>query len=273
MIPRKFQDEVVRLVHCQSGHARVERTYLSMSSCVYFKSMYEQTRKMVTQCRECLLANRTRPARLPMSHKIPCSPGECIYIDVLSLAPVVDPVTGLTVTNLMLCVDDLTSYVVAITMTGLTAHESGIVLERYWYSIFGIPRLLISDLAPNYTGKIFENLLQRHGIVHQTSPSRHYMGHGKVEQKCKLVATTLRRMLENDQDQWLNKLPDALLQINMTCNSISGLSPYEAFLGRPAITPVTLTLPDQAVVREMADTTFKQRGNAQIALIITIIKH
>ena len=244
-----------------------------MSSSVFFKSMYEKVRKVVNACRDCLLANRTRPSRIGLSHKPPASvPGECIYVDVLAVEPVADPVTGHTITNCMLTVCDVTGYVVATPLIRLTAKESAIQLERNWYGLFGYARIVYSDAATNYSGALFQEMLQRHGIKHHTSPSRHYMGHGKVEQKCKQVATILRRMLENKQENWLDKLSDVVLEMNTSCTSVAGVSPYEAFLGRPPLTPLTTVLPDQAIVREMADTNFKRNDNEQAACKLILEK-
>jgi hypothetical protein len=134
-------------------------------------------------------------------------------------------------------------------------------MDRY-IGAHTLPRIVISDLGTNFTSALFETLMTKYGIKHHTSPSGHYQGHGKVEIQCKLVATTLRRTLENDQTQWINKLSEAVMALNNTCTTVSGLTAFEAYFGRSGTTKITLTLPDQAIVREMSDTVAKRADNS-----------
>jgi len=104
-----------------------------------------------------------------------------------------------------------------------------VLFERHWLSCYMFPRVLVSDLGTNFTCQTFQELLKEYFIRQETSASQHYMGHGKVEVRCKLVATTLRCILENDQSEWLSKLLAFVMAINSTCTTFSGLTPLEAF--------------------------------------------
>ena len=114
-----------------------------------------------------------------------------------------------------------------------------------------------------------DRLLELHKIKHITHASQNHAGAGTVEAKCKLIASTLRRMMEGQQQLWLEKLTEACLAINSAAGSISGVSAFEAFTGRPAVNRVTLSLPDQKLVHELVDSLEKRQARAQIACDLT----
>lgn len=236
-----------------------------MAAVIFFKSMYEETRKALAACSECLLADKTRPAKIPMQHWEITQPGECVFIDVLSLAPVTDPTTNQVTSRVLLIVDQLTGFLMAVPLYSLTGSELATTFERNWLSIFSKPRLVASDLGTNLTSETFQDLLRRYQIKFHASPSRHYMGHGRVECMCKMVSTTLRRMLQNDQNSWLQKLPEAVAAINSTCTTVSGVSAFEAFLARSPNNAIAANLPKQTVQTDMTDTLEKRKENAKIA--------
>jgi hypothetical protein len=145
VVPKKVQQQIINLFHVALCHARLDRTYLTMAASVFWKNMYQMTRMTISQCRECLLADKTRPARIKLEHKVPSLPGECLYIDVLSLAPCIDPATGLMSSYALLIVDECTDYLTALPMHSLTAQETSALMERYIgaHTLVGHPEWMI----------------------------------------------------------------------------------------------------------------------------------
>lgn len=266
-VPKDKQNEIIEVFHRQLGHARVQRLYATMLHSVYFQRMYSKIREVIEACQHCILANKNRPPRVPLTHPEPVSVGERVYLDLLTLCPTFDPVLNTTVSSVLVTIDETSRFIVAVPIPDMKAQTIATLFEREYLALFGFPRFVNADLGPCFVSDVFKQLMTKYGIALHFSAAARHCSQGHVEKANHQLTSALQRMIMGqNQGNWLDMLPAATLALNSTSSTIHPFSAFELFFGRRATNAATLALPQDPIQTEQDDTIIKRAENADNAV-------
>jgi hypothetical protein len=267
-IPTCLRDEILKSYHDDNGHPKFAKQYLGMLQTVYWPDMAKQVAVYIAKCQQCNVACRSPPSKLALEHPPIGVPFQHITVDFLSLPPVTDELTNLTVSHLLIVTDRCSQYTQAYACQGTSAQQAAISLNRYWFSAFGICESLQSDAGPCFTSDLFKALMNQHSIVHHIGASQHHQSQARAENAGKFIVSALVKTLSS-QNNWLKALPNILLSLNNTPISTIGLSAFQIIFAQTGRTPANMALPYRESI-ESDQLSLQSRAQlAQDAVVVT----
>jgi hypothetical protein len=108
---------------------------------------------------------------------------------------------------------------------------------KYW----GLPRSIISDRDPRFTGRLWTELFKLLGSDLHFSTSFHPQTDGQTERVNALLECYLRHFVSANQRDWAKLLDVAQFSYNLQRSEATGRSPFELATGQQPLTPHTLS--------------------------------
>ena len=145
-----------------------------------WKGMFQHVRDHIAACPTCACR------KTPVDHKTgvlqPWSgsceePNDTIHVDI------VGPLSATPQGNrwVLTVIDRYSKYPAAFPLKSTTAEVVCKVLFDGWITLFGIPRRIVTDQGPQFTGALLRGLAQRLGVDHVTTSVYHPQANGVVE--------------------------------------------------------------------------------------------
>ena len=214
-----------------------------------FNVNLESTMKeVISTCNECLRV-KGRLKQSPL-FSVPVAQEPFETISMYFMGPL--PRGRLLNVYMLVIVDQLTRYLIAVPTRDRSANTVINVLQDRVFSVYNVPKLILSDNAREFTGEAMSQIAKHYGIQLKTSTPYHPQGNGMAERSVRKVIQALRIYCEQ-KAIWDMVLPEIVAMINATFNSTVGDSPHYAVFGfdrRNALssnTRVTMNeLPNQA---------------------------
>ena len=110
-----------------------------------------------------------------------------------------------------------------------------------WFSVFGVPKELISDQGRNFVGKNFQKMCNVLGIKKRKSSSFHQEGNSHVERAIGTIKSIVRAMCEARRvpiTLWDTVIGEAVLYSNSYRNKSADVSPFECLFGTNPNLPI-----------------------------------
>ena len=160
-----------------------------------------------------------------------------------------DLITGLPesagMDSILVVVDRFSKMVVLIPCNStLDSLGTARLLHSHVWSIFGIPRIVISDRGPQFASNFTKELASILGIKLALSTAYHPQTDGQTERMNQEVEKYLRAYVSYHQNDWTNWLPSCQFAMNNTKKSSTGFTPFELNYGRhpnPGSAPVQVS--------------------------------
>ena len=114
-------------------------------------------------------------------------------------------------------------------MTTATSSSATISLLRKSFAALGLPEVVVSDNAPNFTSEEFEVFMKKNAIKHIKTPPYHLASNGVVE---RAVQTFKDGMKKQKNGTIETKLSRFLFKYRITPHSSTGISPAQLIYGR-----------------------------------------
>lgn len=108
---------------------------------------------------------------------------------------------------------------------------------KYW----GLPRSIISDRDPRFTGKLWKELFKLLGSALHFSTSFHPQTDGQTERVNALLECYLRHFVSANQKDWAKLMDIAQFSYNLQRSEATGRSPFELATGQQPLTPHMLS--------------------------------
>ena len=230
VIPEAMQNSVVARVHHVTGHANWEAMHQALQSECYFPNMSSQCQQFVRECAACVAANATRGEAVPPSRAVmPSRPWQVVQIDTLEL--------GMSRNHdchcVLVCADVFTKYAV---VRPLSRHDGFSVASALVdvCSVWGPPEVIRCDSGTELYNTITKSLYDAFGIAVRRGAVRHPQSQGAAERFNRTLLTLIRKALD-ESDDWPSELQLLMSYYNMRPNSVTGLSPFEAMVGRQPV--------------------------------------
>ncbi|KAE8985900.1 hypothetical protein PR003_g23910 [Phytophthora rubi] len=213
-----------------SGHLRGPHTYGRVAQLYWWPGLYREVRRWVRGCQECG-SRKAKPREVipPLRSLRGGAVGDRWALDVAGPFPVADGGDRYVIA----AVEYVTRYAVASCVTEHTTQTVATFIMQEVVLRFGVFRELLTDGAPELTGKVTEELVQLLQARQTNSvPYRPQMV-GLVERFHRswkdCVATSMQDERQTDWNLWVKF---AVYSYNSARHSTVALSPNELMMGR-----------------------------------------
>ena len=236
VVPHALQRTAMEAVHnsAASGHPGPDRTCWAAHRRFYWRGMDRHLKNFAESCQNCLkFKGRPHPSVGIRRYPIPDRPWQSVSVDLIGRLP--------TTTNknkfILVCVDFLTRYSVAVPLPSKSAKEVATALGKIFCE-HGIPQTVLSDNGTEFRNKVVKELANMLQFKHATIAVHHPASQGLVERKNQAIMIALRQLNDERPDDWDICLPYAMLAVNSAyCRSI-GDTPFFLYRHRDPDAPL-----------------------------------
>jgi len=247
-----------------AGHLGVSKTYEAIHRHYYWVGMQDMVKDYVLSCDTCqkTKSQKLKPAGLLQPLPIPGDRWEVVSLDFITDLPL----TKRNKDGIMTVVDKLTkmAHFIPINMKS----SSGDVARIYFDEIFrlhGLPKALISDRDPRFTGNFWKSLFKILGVEQLMSTAYHPQTDGQTERINQILEQMLRAFVSYEQDEWDLLLPAAEFAYNNAEQSSTKFSPFKLNYGKDPLVPASLFQPNDTNVPSVTEFLEKQATNLKFA--------
>ena len=238
---QRIQGEVFKWSHAHpsAGHFGVEATVARAQLKFYWPGMYGMLKKQVASCETCLAKQQKVKTHAtehePRRHGYP---GEVLYVDL------VGPMPKSHKDNLFICTmqDGFSKFVTAVMIPCKEAPVVANAVLEGWITKFGCPDRIHTDQGTEFKNKLWKDLMDRLQITKTETPP--YNPHSNlVERFHRALNAIMRCYMDREDRDWESYIPMCCFAYNTKINSTTGITPFEAWMGRPAKLPIDLVIP------------------------------
>jgi transposase InsO family protein len=228
-----LRDDVIGAFHDReiAGHFGVKKTLKAVQRGFYWPRMDLDVHKYVTTCDAC---QRNKPlAGKPQGQHTPLPIGEKPWEHVS-----MDFVTALPETkrghNAVLVVVDRFSKMVKFipTTVKVSAEEAARLFFDNVFRVAGMPKEIVTDRDPRFTGKFFRALCKLLGIRQSFSSAFHPQTDGQTERANRVMEDVLRHYVAPDGLDWDDHLTSVEFAVNNTFQESIQNTPFFLNYGR-----------------------------------------
>uniref|UniRef100_A0A8C8DZH6 Gypsy retrotransposon integrase-like protein 1 n=1 Tax=Oryzias sinensis TaxID=183150 RepID=A0A8C8DZH6_9TELE len=229
VIPTKGRDKILKLLH--QTHTGMSKMKGLARSYLWWPGMDESIEREVQLCEECQKHHKSPPAAPLHPWEWPETPWSRIHVDY----------TGPFLGEMFLLVVDAHSKWMDIYPVKSATSQITIEKPRQSFSVFGLPKMLVSDNGTCFTSAEFETFMKQNGIDHVRSPPFHPSSNGLAE---RAMQTFKEGMNKIQGDTLQTKLSRLLFSYRITPHATTGLSPAELMMSRRLGSAFDLLMPD-----------------------------
>ena len=210
--------------HWHTGHQGHDRTLSLIQEWFWWPEMVQETVRSVCNCARCIQFEMT--VQKPGLEPILCTePMDLVHINYVKMEVTVGLKEKPEVKDVLVVEDHFTRYLQAYITKNHTARTTALVLYNEYFSVFGFPRRLMSDQAPEFSGKVIAAFCDLLGVAKICTSPYHPQSNGAVER----AHQTLRRMIgkldPEKRHKWKSHLGSILIAYNATRSLVMGYSP------------------------------------------------
>lgn len=246
-----------------SGHQGIDKTLKSLTRTYYWPRIGQNVRAYVLSCDACQKnkSSNKKPMGYLRPHPVPPSRWHTVTMDFTG--PFVEAVGGYD--TILVVVDKATKRAHFLPVKKDDGAPE--IAEAYFREVgkhHGVPRVIISDRDPKFTGHFWTALVKCFGIKHSMSTASHPQTDGQSERMIRYLKDMLRHFISYTQKNWMDVLPALEFAYNNAVNATTGMTPFELDYGYHPHTPHTLV--DEDVENLPAFDDFLDRLATQMTL-------
>ena len=180
VVPTHKTRAAIDSCHRYTGHQVRDHTLSLIKERFWWPEMVLETVQSVHNCARCIQFE----ARLqkPRLEPIICTePMDLVHIDYVKMEVTVGLKKKPEVKNVLVVKDHFTRYLQAYVTENHTARTTAQVLYNEYFSVFSFPRRLMSDQAPEFSGKVIAALCDLLGVAKICTSPYHPQSNGAVE--------------------------------------------------------------------------------------------
>ena len=228
------REDILQLVHDSptGDHMMANKTLDALTRLYYWPGMRATVKDYIRSCEAswCQAAKSSTRKPLGLLYLLDISeePWESVSMDFTGPHPVVKGGNNFIV----VFVDRFTEMVhIRATKQSITAPQTADLFYEAVIVNHGVPKKIISDGDPRFTGLFWKALSGKLGINLKMYSSRHPETDGKTERVNYVIGDTLRAT-EGDGASWDCRLPAIEFAINSHKHVSTGYSPFQLYTGR-----------------------------------------
>jgi hypothetical protein len=235
-------EAAIKKVH-NEGHNGINNTWKKVQSQFVGKGLYEGVRRLVTTCETCQARQRTPHLRVTPGQPIPTPSRPFYLVGTDCVGPLEETPDGNK--YMMVAVDYLTKWPIAIAVPDITAERTERFLMDHIVANFGVPSFLITDRGSNYMAEYLRTFMAKLECKHRMTTSRRPQSNGQVERLNQTLTQTMAKIMRNDEEKkpWDRYISAALMSIRTMTNEATGFTPSMLLYGYDMRTPSTWVPP------------------------------
>jgi RNase H-like domain found in reverse transcriptase/Reverse transcriptase (RNA-dependent DNA polymerase)/Integrase zinc binding domain/Integrase core domain len=226
VIPQKLKQRILYLHHDLPavGHAGVSKTLARLKYKFWWPKMLEDVKGYVRSCRECSQRSNIGREKAPLGKfEEPNSPFSVLATDIVGPMPKTESNNRYVLS----VIDHYSRFVTFVALPDQTAQSVAGALVGRVFTLFGIPKVLISDQGSSFTSELMKQVCQLLRIKKVQTTSYHAMANGRCERVHRTLSNMLSHYVNKNQNDWDELLPFASMAINSQVNDSIGCSPFE----------------------------------------------
>ena len=196
MLPPRYQQDVIRQAHENSGHSGSIKTMKRIQEDFVWKGMRRDVRTHIDGCALCKAFHSSSARAPPRDVDVPLTPMQMIGMDFIGPFRE-DNVECRYVLNL-------------IDYTSRWAEEVIDSLTQEFIPRHGVPRVLVADNAACFTSAEFERFAEQAGIELRHSTPYHPQGNSRVERFNGTIKRLVAQACKNHPETWYMHVNAAL---------------------------------------------------------------
>lgn len=236
--PVELRQEIFRQLHCvrHGGHFGVRRTLSAMRNRFYWPNLKEDVRRWCAECEACASAKHSPRCNAKLQQEPVGYRLERVAIDLMGELPTTD--SG---KKYVLVVSDyFTKWTQAFSLSDCTALTVADVLVNEFFSLFGLPAWLHSDMGSNFESELFQELCRLLDIRKTRTVSYHPQSDGLVERFNRTCKQMLKIFVNENRADWDEHLPLLMMAYRSSPHASTGMSPNLMMFGDELIAPIDL---------------------------------
>ncbi|OMJ21502.1 Retrovirus-related Pol polyprotein from transposon [Smittium culicis] len=261
-VPPTELDSVIKKLHYEQ-HQNSYSTFKALTKHYYIPGAYPNIKKIVEQCEECQRNNYSVRRSEPFHGTQISGPFQYWGIDVAGPLP-----STKTYKNkyIILAVDYFTKWPVAAAVPEINASVIIAFICENIISSFGVPNTLITDRGTHLSNELVATFNRYLGINHKPVTAYRPQANGQVERTIQTFKQALRKICNQDQDNWDIYIWRALLALRTSMHRSIGKSPAEIVYGLSLLTPAIWE--NQALLVPQGDENFLESRNKIISEVL-----
>jgi len=246
------------------GHMGVKRTQKLLLTKWWWPNITTDVYNWVKNCTICAQADATKQRTSREFKPIDAQyPNQVVAIDLM---------TGLPTTErgnkyCMTMIDCFTKYAVAVAIPDKTKTTIRHYLEKYWFTRFGPPEILLSDNGGEFDNEAMQYICDRYHVRHRMISPYRPPSNGVCERWNRTLAKMLKAYVADAQTSWDIWLHFCAYSYNTSINEMTGDTPFYLTHGRDPALPIELLLrppSEMPKVMEIAGLAYNERMSAAL---------
>ena len=217
VVPSKGRNQILQMLH--EAHPGIARMKSLARGYVWWPGIDQELENYVKSCQQCQINQKSPPVAPLHPWSWPSKPWSRVHIDYAG------PFFG----KMFLLLIDAHSKWLEIHMTSSSTSAATISLLRRSFASLGLPEVIVSDNAANFTSEEFEQFLRKNGVKHVKTPPYHPSSNGLAERAVQTFKEGMRKLKDGSLE---TKLSRFLFKYRLTPQSTTGVSPSELMFGR-----------------------------------------
>lgn len=212
------------------AHFGIFKTHKRLALHYFWKNMYKDVENYVNNCQTCKEykpVNSSRPGLMGNPKQV-TKPFEAICCDLLGPFPV----STKRNTNLLVCSDYFSKYVMLFPIRNATGNAIVKILEEKVFLVHGIPKFVYVDNGPQFISKQFRDLMCKYNVPNIYYNPRYHPQVNQAERAIRNVLYAIASYVKTNHRQWDNHIPEIQCALNTSVNESTKFSPYFLVHGR-----------------------------------------
>ena len=234
VVPRVLVKTVLKEMHDHFGHFGIGKTYSLIKRYYYWPKMIKHIQSHVDSCTLCRREKMQADKYQLQTTEIPNRAFGKVSIDLI-----VDlPVSHNGNKNILVMVDQLTSWPIATAIPDKEATTVANAIHKDLILQHGAPEILLSDNGKEFCNDTLAYVCQEYGIAqHFTSPYTP-RSNGKTENFNKFLKASIRKLCQADNAAWDQVLDQILFSYRCCPHTSTGEAPYTLLYFRDPPIPI-----------------------------------
>ena len=237
VIPRKFRSLIMSVAHDLSGgHLGVNKTYSKISKDFFWPKMKQSVAYYCKTCHECQMAGKpNQPIKPAPLNPIPVTEEPFSKVIIDCVGPLPKTRSGNEYLLTVMC--STTRYPEVFPLRRITSQNIVKALSKF-FTQYGIPRVVQSDLGSNFTSNLFKQTMDELGVRQYHSTACRPESQGALERFHQTLKSMLTKYCEENNADWDEGIHFVLYAVRSSVQDSLGFSPFELVYGHEVRGPL-----------------------------------
>ncbi|XP_047992691.1 uncharacterized protein K02A2.6-like [Leguminivora glycinivorella] len=234
VIPLSLRDRMLNELH--NTHLGIVKMKCNARSRMWWPGIDHDIERCAGACMACVALRPAPPREPPAPWPRAPHPWHRVHIDYMTIGQKV----------YLIVVDSYSKWVDCIFMQNGTSTQSLIAKLKYIFSLFGLPKVLVSDNDVKIHCAEFKSFCSNNGIKYMNSPVYHANSNGQAENSVRTCKRMLKYILRENISSMYDiheKLLNYLFVYRNTVHCTTGETPAKLMFGRELRTRLDLIIP------------------------------